>query len=43
VVQGGILDMSDPRQADALAQAIQALTGRRIIIAPFGSPLYGVT
>lgn len=32
VVQGGILDMSDPRQADAFAAAVEQLTGRRIIL-----------
>lgn len=31
-IQGGFLDMTDPRQADALAAAIGDLTGRRIII-----------
>lgn len=32
VVQGGLLDMSDPRQAQAMAEAIESLTGRRIIV-----------
>lgn len=32
VVQGGLLDMSDPRQANALADAIAELSGRRVII-----------
>jgi hypothetical protein len=32
VVQGGLLDMSDPRQAEALAGAIENLTDRRIIL-----------
>ncbi|HEV8263732.1 MAG TPA: hypothetical protein VGQ06_02195 [Gemmatimonadales bacterium] len=31
-IQGGLLDMTDPRQADALAAAIEQLTGRRVII-----------
>ena len=26
-IEGGILDMSDPRQSDALARAIQQLSG----------------
>lgn len=32
VIQGGLLDMSDPRQAAALADAIENLSGRRVII-----------
>lgn len=32
VIQGGVLDMSDPRQARALADAIENLSGRRVII-----------
>ena len=32
IVEGGLLDMSDPRQADALASAINTLKDRRIII-----------
>jgi hypothetical protein len=32
VIQGGLLDMSDPRQAEALAGAIGELSGRRVII-----------
>jgi hypothetical protein len=32
IVQGGLLDMSDPRQATALANAVSNLAGRRIII-----------
>lgn len=43
VIQGGILDMSNPQQADAMAKAIQALTGRRIIVAAYGTPLFGLT
>ena len=32
VIEGGLLDMSDPRQADALAQAIGDLSDRRVIV-----------
>jgi hypothetical protein len=32
VIQGGILDMSDPRQASALGRAIGELSGRRVIL-----------
>ena len=32
VIQGGLLDMSDPRQADALADAINDLDGRRVTV-----------
>lgn len=32
VIQGGLLDMSDPRQADALSSAINDLDGRRVTI-----------
>lgn len=32
IVEGGLLDMSNPQQADALANAITTLAGRRIII-----------
>lgn len=32
VVEGGILDMSDPRQADALARAVNKLKGLKILI-----------
>lgn len=32
VIQGGLLDMSDPRQADAFGQAVSDLTGRGIIV-----------
>jgi hypothetical protein len=32
IIQGGILDMSDPRQASALATAIGDLTSQRIIV-----------
>ncbi len=32
IVQGGLLDMSDPRQADAFAKAVTDLTGRRVIV-----------
>lgn len=32
VIQGGILDMSQPEQADALAAALETLSGRRVII-----------
>jgi hypothetical protein len=31
VVQGGILDMSDPRQARAFADAVETMTGRKVI------------
>jgi hypothetical protein len=31
-VEGGLLDMSDPRQAEALANALENLTDRRVII-----------
>ena len=31
VVQGGILDMSDPRQARAFAEAVETMTGRKVI------------
>lgn len=32
IIQGGLLDVSDPRQADALADALNELRGRRVII-----------
>ena len=32
VIRGGLLDMSDPRQADALAAAVNDLDGRRVVI-----------
>jgi len=32
VIQGAILDMSDPEQADALGKAISDLTGRNVIV-----------
>jgi len=32
VIQGGLLDMSDPRQADALGAALEQLSGRRVVI-----------
>lgn len=32
IVTGGILDMSNPQQANALANALKDLTGRRIIV-----------
>lgn len=32
IIQGGLLDMSDPKQADALADAIGQLSGRRVTI-----------
>jgi hypothetical protein len=32
VIEGGLLNMSDPRQADALARALGDLTGRRVSI-----------
>jgi hypothetical protein len=32
VVEGGFLDMNDPRQADALANALSLLSGRRVTI-----------
>lgn len=32
VIEGGILDMSDPRQEQALAEALQRLSGRRVIV-----------
>lgn len=31
-IMGGLLDMSDPRQSDALAQALEKLSGRRVNI-----------
>jgi hypothetical protein len=34
IVQGGLLDMSDPKQADAFAKAVSDLTGRQVIIQP---------
>lgn len=32
IIQGGLLDMSDPRQADAMANALSQLAGRRVVI-----------
>lgn len=32
IIQGGLLDMSDPRQADALADAVNDLDGRKVIV-----------
>jgi hypothetical protein len=32
IIQGGLLDMSDPRQASALGRAIGELSGRRVIL-----------
>lgn len=32
VIEGGFLDMSDPRQADALARALAELTDRQVVI-----------
>jgi hypothetical protein len=32
IVQGGFLDMTNPRQADQLSKALQQLTGRRVVI-----------
>lgn len=32
IINGGLLDMNDPRQADALAQALEELTGRRVFV-----------
>lgn len=32
VIEGGILDMTDPRQADALTRALEDLSGRRVTI-----------
>jgi hypothetical protein len=32
VINGGLLDVSDPRQADALAAALETLSGRRVIV-----------
>lgn len=32
VVEGGLLDMSDPRQAEALAAAIENVSGRRVTV-----------
>jgi hypothetical protein len=32
IVQGGLLNMSDPRQADAFANAIETLTGRKVLV-----------
>lgn len=32
VIEGGLLDMSDPRQEQALAEAMQRLSGRRVIV-----------
>lgn len=37
IVEGGLLDMSDPRQAERLADAILTLTGRRIIVMGAGA------
>ncbi len=34
VVEGGLLDMSDPRQADAFGAALSNLAGRRVIVVP---------
>jgi hypothetical protein len=31
-IEGGFLDMNDPRQADALARALSELSGRRVIV-----------
>jgi len=32
VINGGLLNMNDPRQADALARAMQTLSGRRVVV-----------
>lgn len=32
IIQGGLLDTSDPRQADALERALEDLSGRKVII-----------
>lgn len=32
VIQGGLLDMSDPRQAQAFSRAVSKLTGRRVLV-----------
>jgi hypothetical protein len=32
IIEGGLLDMSDPRQEQALAAAIESLTGRRVTV-----------
>ena len=32
IIEGGLLDMSDPRQSDALARALESLSGRRVTI-----------
>jgi hypothetical protein len=37
VIQGGLLDMSDPRQAQAFSRAVSKLTGRRVIVSAGGA------
>lgn len=32
VIQGGLLDMSDPRQADSLRRALSQLSGRNVVV-----------
>ncbi len=32
IIEGGFLDMNDPRQADSLARALQQLSGRRVTV-----------
>jgi len=32
IVEGGLLDMTDPRQAEAFARAMQDISGRRVVV-----------